>query len=112
MCVSFIAQAVDLLDKKKGGPDVKYPLVVYAILSTGQRYLVFTVAYYTAEAEKPVLLYHGLESLHVLPYLGSIEDPNNSGLLVGKKVNRDEVERVMATISVCLHGSIDISCNF
>lgn len=99
-------QTLDLGQKtmRTLGAKCKFPFVAYPILSTGQRYYFFTLTW-SEEFEKPVLQYHGVRGIHVLPYSGET-DPDNSRLQIEKKVSKEEVEEAMAALYACLSESL------
>ena len=114
-----VGQGYDGLGKRKAEVDelgaanaaTRYPLSAYMLLSTGQTYYVLSLAYYTAQDEKPTLLFHGQTRLPVLPYFGGQGpvDPDNSGLLSTEAVKEEQVENAMATLAVCLETFLPIT---
>ena len=104
MIFEFAGQGKDLLDfhikqVRDAGGSLTYPVDVFVVVSTGLRYLMFSLAYYTPMDARPTLLYHGAEQLHVQPC-------SCSGLPEGGTVLQEEVERIVALFVACLNHSI------
>ena len=107
IAILYSAQLYDLLQKKQQhANNCDYPLSVYGLLCTGQRYFCLSLAFESSSTSKPLLLYHGTERVRVLP-TNSTDTVNDNGLLQGKEVNEDDIERVLATFMTCLCGEIE-----
>jgi hypothetical protein len=85
----------------------------YVVLTTGQRYLLFSIAYYSAEETKPTLLYHGMEVLPVLSgalATAALSSHNvNDSNLSQDEVSEHAVNRTMALLAVCFTNGVNVS---
>lgn len=96
-----------MMDDMGGAAAVAFPFSTFSILSSGQRYYIFTLTWQSITT-KPILLYHGMRSVSVLPCVGEI-DVDNSGLQVDGEVEKEQVEEVMAALYVCLNDDLNAS---
>ena len=107
IAILYAAQLFDLLKKKQqNANNCDYPLSVYGLLCTGRRYFCLSLAFESSSTSKPLLLYHGIERVRVLP-MNSTDTANDNGHFEGKEVNEDDIERVLATFMTCLCGEIE-----
>ena len=74
---------------------------VCGFLTTGHRWLLFSLTEKSGTENKHSLKYHGLAIMKVL----HSQDPNESGLFGGSEVDIDQVEVVMGALALCLQGS-------
>lgn len=87
------------------GEDCCFPFVSYSVVNMGPWYYFFTLKW-EARGATPDVLYHGSAGVHVLPHQGTgvAEQADNSALL--DKVDRGEVENVMAALYVVLTNDL------